>query len=138
MPIEPSLGDFHRHTCLVRIRHNRHALPKLAKVAQEIFCSRQEPDHVIQLTMQRHDIDSHPLRPIMQIGPGQFAFDRAIHRHQPVARVLEGEAVKRRITTRQLLFEKEIVEMAVEQSPVHVEEDIVDLVPIEEVLRSEC
>jgi hypothetical protein len=35
------------------------------------------------------------------------------------------------ITTRQLLFEKEIVEMAVEQSPVHIERDIVDLVPIQ-------
>jgi hypothetical protein len=46
--------------------------------------------------------------------------------------------VERGITTRQLLFEKEIVEMAVEQSPVHIEQDIVDLVPIEEVLRTEC
>jgi hypothetical protein len=41
--------------------------------------------------------------------------------------------VERGITTRQLLFEKEIVEMAVEQSPVHVEQDVVDLVPVDDV-----
>src|SRR5438874_10639497 len=36
-----------------------------------------------------------------------------------------------RIATRQLLFEKEIIEMAVEKSPVHIEQDVVDLVPIQ-------
>jgi len=46
--------------------------------------------------------------------------------------------MKGRITTREFLFEKEIVEMTVEQSPVHIEQDIVDLVPIEKVLRTEC
>ena len=74
----------------------------------------------------------------MQIGPGQFAFDRAIHRHQPVARVLKGEAVERGIATRQLFLEKEVVEMAVEQRAVHVEQHIVDLVPMEGVLSAVC
>jgi hypothetical protein len=35
------------------------------------------------------------------------------------------------ITPWQLFLEEEIVEMAVEQGPVHVEQDIVDLVPIQ-------
>jgi hypothetical protein len=43
--------------------------------------------------------------------------------------------VKRGIAARQLLLEKEIVEMAVKKSPVHIEKDVVDFVPIEEVLR---
>src|SRR6185295_17647022 len=46
--------------------------------------------------------------------------------------------MERGVATRQLLFEKEIVKMPVEQSPVHIEQDVVDLVPIEEVLRTEC
>jgi hypothetical protein len=37
------------------------------------------------------------------------------------------------IATRQLLFEKEIIEMAVEKSPVHIEQDVVDLVPVDDV-----
>jgi radical SAM superfamily enzyme len=45
--------------------------------------------------------------------------------------------VEPRITTRQLLFEKEVVEMSVEQRPVHIEQDVVDLAPIEEGLRAE-
>jgi hypothetical protein len=39
--------------------------------------------------------------------------------------------VEPRITTRQLLFEKEIVEMAIEQRPVHIEQNVVDLVPVD-------
>jgi hypothetical protein len=41
--------------------------------------------------------------------------------------------MKCRITTGQLLFEKKVVEMPVEQSPVHVEQDIVDLAPVDDV-----
>jgi hypothetical protein len=45
--------------------------------------------------------------------------------------------VEHGIPARQLLFEEKIVEMAIEQRPVHIEQDVVDLVPIEGVLRTE-
>jgi hypothetical protein len=35
---------------------------------------------------------------------------------------------------RQLFLEKEVVEMSIEQGPVHIEQDIVDLVPIQRVM----
>ena len=72
---------------------------------------------MIQLLCHGHDIDPHSLRPIMQISPGQFTFDRAIHRHESVARFFELQTMKCGIPARQLLFEKEIVEVAVEQVP---------------------
>ena len=57
------------------IRHDRYPLPQLAKVLQKLLRTKQEADHVIQLLGHGYDIDSHSLRPIMQIGPGQFTFD---------------------------------------------------------------
>jgi hypothetical protein len=39
--------------------------------------------------------------------------------------------VERGISARQFLLEKEIVEVTVQQGPVHIEQDIVDLVPIQ-------
>jgi hypothetical protein len=67
------------------IRHDRHPLPQLSKVLQKLLRTKQETDHVIQFLRHGHDIDSHSLRPIVQISPGQFAFDRAVHRHKCVA-----------------------------------------------------
>ena len=117
------------------IRHDCHSFLQLLKVLQELLRTAEVADHVIQFFGHSHDIDSQSLRPIMQIGPGQFAFDRAVHRHKCVARLFKLYTVERGITARQLLFEKEIVEMAVEQSPVHIEQDIIDIIPIQRKWR---
>jgi len=89
MPIEPGLGHFDGHARFMGIRHDRHSFPQLSKMLQKLLCTAQEADHMIQFLGHGHDIDSHSLRPVVQICPGQFAFDRAVHRHQCVARLFE-------------------------------------------------
>ena len=89
---------------------------------------------MIQLAMQGHDVDPHAVGPVMQVGPGQLAFHGAVHGHQPGTRLFKGEAVERGIPARQLFLEKKIVEMAVEERAVHIEQHIVDSGPIDRVI----
>ena len=57
------------------------------------------------------------------------AFNRPVHRHQPVARIFKCEPVNRRIAARQLFLEKEIIEMPVQQRAVHIQQHVVDPFP---------
>ena len=67
----------------------------------------------------------------MQISPGQFAFHGTVHRHQTIAGVLKRQRMLDCIPSGQLFFKKKVVEMAIEQGAVHVEQDIVDPAPID-------
>ena len=60
--------------------------------------------------------------------------DGSVHGHQPVARCFERQPFPGRIPSRQLFLKEEIVEVAVEQGPVHVDEDVVDAIPIQDMM----
>lgn len=138
-PIHPVLeagpGRFHIHARLMRIGQNRDPFLLPFQFDKKRFCARQKADHMTQLPVHRHDIDAYSFGPVLQVRPGQLTFDRSIHRHQPIARVLERMSVQDGIATRQFLLEKEVVEVPVEQRAVHIEQDVVDVVPID---RERC
>ena len=83
--IQTRLGGFDGHTRRMGVRHDGHMLPEPPKMAQKLLGTGQEADHVIEFFVHRHHVDTDPLRPVVQVRPCQFAFDRSIHRHQSFA-----------------------------------------------------
>lgn len=129
--IEAGLGGFDLHAGLVGVGQHNNPFSSRSQFAEKGLGTRQKSDQVGQFFVHRDNIDANTLRPIVQIRPGQLAFNRPVHGHETLARGLEGEAVHGRIAAREFLFKEEIVEMPIEQCPVHIKQDVVDLVPIQ-------
>ena len=79
------------------------------------------------------DVNADALAPIVKIRPCQLSFDRSIHGHQRVAGLFKRQGFPLGIPPRQRLLKQHIVEIPIEQGPVHIQEHIVDVVPVEDV-----
>ncbi len=93
----------------------------------------QVADHVVELFRHGHDVDADAAAPIAEVRPIQLALDRAVESHEVIAGRLEGQSVQRGVAPGQLLFEEEVVEVAIEQRAVHVEQHVLDEIPRNDV-----
>ena len=129
MPVEAGLPGFHRHPGLMSVCQDSDPLTEGAHTGQKFPGIGQKINQVGEFIVHGHHIHADSPAPVIQIGPFQVTFDGTIHRHQTVASLLKRKVLLRRVATRKLFFEENIIEVPVEQCPIHIEQDIIDMSP---------
>ena len=128
--IQAGLLDFDGNPGRMGIRHEMHALTLGVEMPQKLLGMRQKTNHIIEFLGHRDDIDAEGLGPIMQIGPVEFALYRSIEGKKLFTRVHCLQSVLCCIAPGEFFFKKEIIEVAVQERPIHVQQNVVYLIPV--------
>ena len=113
------------------VGHQHDALAVAAQRLEEVRHVRVHVDEVGDFLLQAGDVELQFARPVIHAVPVQRAGLGAVDVGEAAARHGRRQAVALGIADGDMLLPEMVVEMQVEQRPIHVEEDGVEAVPVD-------